>query len=203
MINKNFKNENKFYINIDLTFFSGEKTEKATPKKKEKARKEGQVAISKEIATAITLIVGFLSLKLLGKYMYKKCFEIMTYNFNLVQDIDSIIDDKYLIDFFIYITTKVFIICAPIFLILAFIGLVTSILQVGWHPTTKPLIPKFNAFNPVNGLKRMFSAKQIVETLISILKIIFIGFVIYNEISKEIGEIRNIVYMDLFQAVIY
>lgn len=203
MINKNFKNENKFYINIDLTFFSGEKTEKATPRKKEKARKEGQVAISKEIATAITFIGGFLSLKILGKYMYKKCFEIMTYNFNLVQDTDYIIDDKYLLDFFMYISTKVFIICAPIFLVVAFIGLVTNILQVGWHPTTKPLMPKFDAFNPVNGFKRMFSVKQIVETLISILKIAFIGFVIYNEISKEVGLIRNIIYMDLFEAVIY
>lgn len=203
MIDKNFKNENKFYINIDLTFFAGEKTEKATPRKKQKARKEGQVAISKEIATAITLICGFLTLKLLGEYIYKKCFEIMTYNFTLIQDTDYIIDDKYLFDFFIYITTKVLIICAPIFLVVALIGLVTNILQVGWHPTVKPLMPKFNAFNPVNGFKRMFSAKQLVETLTSILKVAFISFVIYSEVSKEVNQIRNIIYMDLFQAVIY
>lgn len=203
MTKNNFKIENKFYINIDLTFFSGEKTEKATPKKKQKARQEGQVAISKEIATAITLICGFLALKILGKYIYTKSYEVMNFGFTLIQDSDNIINDKYLIDLFLYIMFKVLIICAPIFLIVAFIGFVTNVLQVGWNPTTKPLMPKFDAFNPVNGFKRMFSPKQIIETLTSILKICFIGFVIYNEISKEVNQIRNILYMDLFQAVIY
>ncbi len=197
------KIENKFYINIDLTFFSGEKTEKATPRKKKKAREEGQVAISKEIATAITLIGGFLALKILGRYMFKKIYQLMNFDFSIIQDAQHIIDDKFLLDFFIFLATKVFIICGPIFLVVALIGLVTNLLQVGWHPTSKPLKPKFNAFNPVNGFKRMFSGKQIIETLTAILKVSFIGFIIYKEISGQINQIRNIIYMDLIEAVAY
>ena len=70
MIISKIKDENNFYIDINLSFFDGEKTEKPTPKRKQKARSEGQVAMSKEIATAITLILGFLSLKILPQYKF-------------------------------------------------------------------------------------------------------------------------------------
>ena len=203
MIVSKSKYENNFYININLKFFDGEKTEKPTPKKRQKARSEGQVAISKEIATAITLIVGFLSLKMLGKYMYKQIGKVMVFNFNLIQDADKIVDDKYLLDFFIYITLRSIMIVGPICIIAMIIGIVTNIIQVGWHPTTKPLKPKFDAFNPANGLKRLFSPKQAIEAVISIFKILFLVIVIYNSIKGEVHQLRNITHMDLFSGVIY
>ncbi|WP_250278435.1 flagellar biosynthesis protein FlhB [[Clostridium] colinum] len=203
MIVSKVKDKNNFYININLKFFSGEKTEKPTPKRKQKARSEGQVAISKEIATAITLILGFLSLKILGKFMYKQIASVMNFNFTLIQDADKIISEDYLLDFFIYITLRCIIIAGPICIVTMFVGIVTNILQVGWHPTTKPLKPKFDAFNPANGFKRLFSFKQIVEAFISIIKIIFLGIVIYTAIKGKSHQLTNIVYMDLFSAVIY
>lgn len=203
MIVSKIKDENNFYININLSFFDGEKTEKPTPKRKQKARSEGQVAISKEIATAITLIVGFLALKVFGKYMYNQIAVVMRFNFNLIQDMDSIISDDYLLDLFIYITLRCLIIAGPISIIAMIVGILTNILQVGWHPTTKPLKPKFNAFNPATGLKRLFSIKQVVEAIISIIKIIFLIIVIYSAVKDEVYQIKNIVYMDLFSAVLY
>lgn len=203
MIVSKIKDKNNFYISIDLKFFSGEKTEKPTPKKRQKARSEGQVAISKEIATAITLILGFLSLKVLGEYMYKQIANVMNFNFTLIQDANKIVSEDYLLDLFIYMTLKCIIIAGPICIVTMLIGIVTNLLQVGWHPTSKPLKPKFDAFNPATGLKRLFSFKQIVDSVIAIIKILFLIIVIYNAVKGEVYQIKNIVYMDLFSAVIY
>ena len=46
-------------LRLDLQFFAGEKTEKATPKKRQDSRKKGQVAKSQDINTAINLIAVF------------------------------------------------------------------------------------------------------------------------------------------------
>ena len=47
------------WISLDLQFFSGEKTEKATPKKRQDARKKGQTAKSQDINTAVGLLAVF------------------------------------------------------------------------------------------------------------------------------------------------
>lgn len=202
IVSKNI-NEKNFYININLQFFSGEKTEKPTPKRRQKARSEGQVAISKEIATAITLILGFLSLKVFSKYMYKQIGGVMNYNLSQIQDIKTIINEDYLLGLFIYITVKTMIIVAPICLVSMLIGIVTNLFQVGWHPTTKPLKPKFDAFNPSTGLKRLFSPKQSVDAVISIIKVIFLAIVIFSSVKGEVYQLRNLVYMDLFSGFMY
>lgn len=203
MIVSKIKDENSFYIDINLSFFDGEKTEKATPRKKQKARSEGQVAMSKEIATAITLIVGFLSLKMLGSFMYEQIASVMNFNFTLIQDADKIISDDYLLDLFIYLMIRCMVIAGPICIVAMLVGIVTNIMQVGWYPTTKPLQPKFDAFNPATGFKRLFSFKQIVDALISIIKIAFLIIVVYNSIKDEIYPILNLAYMDLFSGVLY
>ena len=59
-------------VRLNLQFFAGEgeKTEKATPKRKQDARKKGQVLQSREISSSLILLIIFLSVKLLGSYMY-------------------------------------------------------------------------------------------------------------------------------------
>lgn len=198
-----YRQEEKIYIKINLAFFEGEKTEKPTAKRKEKARSEGQVAISKEIATVITLIIGFLSLRVLSSYMYKEISKVMNYSFTMIKDIEIFKSETYLFDFFIYLITRTLLISMPMLLIAMIIGIIANILQVGWHPTVKPLKPKLDSFNPVNGLKRLFSFKQVVEAFTGILKVLFITYIIYTTVKDEVYQIKNIIYMDLFQGVMY
>ncbi|MCY9393724.1 EscU/YscU/HrcU family type III secretion system export apparatus switch protein, partial [Bacillus haynesii] len=53
-------------LTLDLQFFAGEKTEKATPKKRRESRKKGQVAKSADVNTAVTLLIVFLSFLFIG-----------------------------------------------------------------------------------------------------------------------------------------
>lgn len=80
---------------------------------------------------------------------------------------------------------------APIVLISFFISLFITYVQVGFLFTTKPLKAKLSRINPIEGFKRIFSKRSLVELLKSILKIFFVGYVAYSYGSKNIGTIVN------------
>lgn len=202
IVSKSNYNE-KFYIDINLSFFEGEKTEKPTQKKKNKAREEGQVSISREIATAITIISVFLGIKIFSKFIYDQFLKLSSINFDLIKSIDDIYNETYMKQLGISIILKIIIICLPVFLIALIVSIITNVVQVGWHPTFKPLQPKFDAFNPVNGLKKMFSFKQIVDLFTSILKVVFIAFAIYSVIKGKVKQIQTLMLMDIFKAMTY
>ena len=61
--------EKKFHLHLDLQFFSGEKTEKATPQKRQESKRKGQVAKSAEVPAAMIMLGGILLLQFLGGWM--------------------------------------------------------------------------------------------------------------------------------------
>lgn len=200
--NKN-ENENKFYIDINLSFFEGDKTEQPTSRKKTKAREEGQVAQSKEVGTAFVFICGFLTLKVFAGYIYDKCQNIYLYMFELIGDIDRIFTIDYLSTLVVFIFSQILLICLPILGVIFIASLVSNIIQVGWHPTAKPLMPKLSNFNPVSGFKRIISVKSLVELVKSLVKLGIIGSVIISSLKNEVNTIQTLLLMDLMSAFIY
>lgn len=168
---------------------SGEKTEQATQRKREKAREEGQVAKSNEITTAAILVFMFAGLKMLGPFIiehmiliYKEAFTHIHYeeiNIGLANQI------------YIYYLIQGMYILAPILAISFFVALVSEVAQVGWKPTGKPLQPKFNRLSPVQGFKRMFSVRTLVELLKSVLKLTIIGVIVYFTLR----DYENLIYL--------
>jgi len=169
------------HLPMNLQLFSdggsGEKTEQATPRKKEKAREEGQVAKSTEITTAAILVAMFAGLKLLGPFIieriimiYKEAFTMFHYEEITIQIATQI---------YIHFLIEGMFILAPILAISFLVALISEVAQVGWKPTGKPLMPKLNRLSPVQGFKRMFSFRTIVELIKSILKLAIIGIIVY------------------------
>ncbi|MFI3230418.1 MAG: flagellar biosynthesis protein FlhB [bacterium] len=196
-------NNNNFYLKINLSYFDDEKTEDATDKKKEDTRKEGQVAMSKDVATAITIILSSLTLKAFSEFMYLQIGEMMTYCFSIIAEAENILDSSYFVGVIFYVLSKFALATAPLVIVCMIAGFVTNLIQVGWHPTTKPLEPSLKGLDPVGGLKKMFSLKPVVETLISIAKIIVITFVIYSVVKDEVYMIQNLIYINLAEVVVY
>jgi len=161
---------------------SGEKTEKATPKKRSEARKEGQVAKSKELNSAFTLLFSFLMLSFWFRYMLQ---EIITFTnkvfinyFQMELSINNF--HALLIEIIAFIAKIV----APLLLVAALVGVAVSYLQVGFLYTPKVLVPKFSKLNPLKGAKQMFSKRSLVEMLKSIMKIIIVVSIAYSTIKK-------------------
>ena len=68
-------------LSIDLQYFAGEKTEKATPKKRQDTRKKGQVAKSQDVNTAFVLLTVFAVLSFFGKYIKNIVTSIFIFSF--------------------------------------------------------------------------------------------------------------------------
>lgn len=197
-------------LEYNLQFFAkdgpgGEKTEKPTDKRRKEAREEGQVAKSNEITTSISLITAFSTLALFTGYMYKKLREIFNESFRLSQYVEefdfnnTVFVSKIIGEFF----SQVLLTVLPFMAIGFIMAFVTSFLQVGWHPTLKPLKPKFERINPLKGFKRLFSLRVFVELLKSILKVVIISLIIYTTINGEIDYILNLFDHSVEEICVY
>jgi flagellar biosynthetic protein FlhB len=178
---------------IDLQLFAeSEKTEKPTPKKRRDAREEGQVLQSKEVTSAFMLLATFLGLKVFGKYMLGYLIKFMTNIYKAIENVDKIFYENNLMIGFTKIITAFLGLVTPMLFIAFISALMINYLQVGFLLTTKPLKIKLNRINPIEGFKRLFSKRALVELIKSILKIFFIGYVAYSFMKKNITQVMSL-----------
>ena len=175
------------WLPLDLQYFSGEKTEKATPKKKQDSRKKGQVAKSQDVNTAIVLLAVFFLLFLLGGYMKNIVLEI--YEIAFVQYIGMPLTEKSIQVIFIQMLELSAQLLLPVMTAAVIGGVISNYVQVGFLYTTETLQFKLSKINPIQGFKRIFSWRAIVEFLKSILKIALVGILVYLVIRSQIEEI--------------
>ena len=166
-------------IRVDLQFFAseGEKTEKATPRRKRDAREKGQVLHSREVSSALVLLLLFLTLKVLTQYIYTQIaafFHLCIGDLALNLDFASVNE---LLKLMGLVLVQLLKIVGPLFAVALVVGVVVNYAQVGWLFILEPLKPKFSKLNPLNGIKRIFSMRGIVELIKSILKITIVGVV--------------------------
>ncbi|MGO4543891.1 flagellar biosynthesis protein FlhB [Paenibacillus sp. 2TAB23] len=172
-----------YRLELDLQLFSQEKTEQATPKKKDEARKKGQVAKSADLAGSFILLFVFMSFIMLGSYFKQ---HIMMLFGNLFEDwllMDLTVGN--VLSLFTEITIEMLLILLPVFVIAILVGILGNIVQFGFLLTGEPLKMKLEKVNPINGFKQIFSAKTLVEFLKSVLKLLIVGVLVYLAISKE------------------
>ena len=198
-------------LEYDLQFFAkegpgGEKTEEPTSKKLEDARKEGQVAKSQEFAQSLTLLVLFLLLRIWTSTLTRQLGELfdgfygrIPYFVKLPSYYDHHNEYTKLINIGLL---RTLIIILPFLLAGFAVCFVADLVQVKWKPTSKPLKPKFNKLNPISGIKRIFSVTKLVELLKSILKLVVIGVVIYNEIKDQWPLLYMLYDIPMMQGIV-
>ncbi|MCL2352911.1 MAG: flagellar biosynthesis protein FlhB [Firmicutes bacterium] len=189
------------FLRLDLRFFEGEKTEKATPRKKKKSREEGQVAKSQEIGTAAAFLAVFTVLRFAAGGIYSGLMSVFGYSFTMIGDSDAVFDPRYISRFIAYLFGRVIMMSLPVFITAAAVGIVSNAVQVGFNVTMKPLMPKFSRLNPMQGFKRVFSVRSLLELLKSLLKFGVIIMVIYTSVKNRIGTLLLLPQMELFEAV--
>ncbi|MEZ8191146.1 flagellar biosynthesis protein FlhB [Vibrio sp. 1F279] len=155
-----------------------ERTEDATPKRLQQAKEKGQVARSKELASASVLIVGAIALMWFGESMAKGLFETMQRLFSLSRE--EVFDTTKLLEIAGGALVNLLF---PLFLILItlFVAAVIGAAGVGGiNFSMQAAMPKASKLNPLSGIKRMFGLQSWVELLKSILKVALVsGMAIY------------------------
>lgn len=165
-------------LQIDLQFFAGEKTEKATPKKRQDSRKKGQVAKSQDINTAIVLLAVFFILLFAGKYFYNILLYIFRHSFEDYMLMSLTASNVQVI--FLDVLKELILVLAPIMAVAMIAGFIANYMQFGFLFSTEAIQPKLEKIDPIKGFKRIFSVRAIVELLKSILKISFVGAVTFS-----------------------
>lgn len=168
------------------------RTEEPSEYKLEKARKEGRVAKSQEISSALVLLLCAVTLIFLGKWLFNQICQIMIYYFNLTSEYD--VKNPSLVSAFY----DVFIKCVlPISLISVVGGIAANLIQTkGFIFSLKPIEPKFSKIVPKIGeylKKTIFSLKGLFNVAKSIGKVIIICVVAYICIKKDIFVLCEII----------
>lgn len=187
---------------INLQLFAqgaggGDKTEKATPKKRQDARKKGQVFQSKEISSAMVLMFVFVALRILGSSIYNQIANFAKKVYTEYPKIDNLYMPDILLRIFFDSIMVFFKATAPILAVALLTGLIVNYAQVGFLFTLEMLKPKFDRINPISGFKRMFSMRGAMELLKAVLKIVIIGYVAYAYINSQTVTILSLMDMDI------
>lgn len=195
-------------LRYDLQMFAkegpgGEKTEQATPKKLEEARKEGQVARSTDVVTAFMLLGLFVGLKICVGYIGNGFLQQFHKVYSSISTVTADeVTKNTMLGWVRSEIIEITLIVAPLMIVAVVIAVVFNIAQVKWKPTAKPLKPKPDKINPLKGMKRLFSKDKIMELLKSIAKVGVLSYVVYDTLKDEYGLLFQFYRYEIGEAVL-
>ena len=165
-------------INLQLFAESDEeKTEEATPHKKQQSRKKGQVAKSTDFNAAFGVLVLVVALFWLQGYMGERIRGFLGHI--LSQELTQVLTQGQVIYLFRMSLLALLEILAPVFVIAMIVGIATNMAQVGFKITPEAMEPKLEKLNPIEGFKRIFSKKALVELAKAMIKIVVVGAAVF------------------------
>ncbi len=183
-----------------------EKTEQATPKKRQEAREEGRVAKSIELNTAFLLLASivffYFNIGTFGEH-FKEVFVHfigLSSHFEItVTSFPRIVKD---------VTYTMFLMLLPFLIVMLLVSFFINVVQVGFMITPKAIELKFDKLNPINGFKNMFSMRSLGELVKSVLKASVIFYILYLFIKKRmphwfdlIDTSKEIVFLTLLKSI--
>ena len=163
-----------------------ERTERATPRRREKAREEGKVAKSTELNAAATIGIGIAALYAMGGHLADQTQQLMAYNLGNAATIA--LSDPTFYKVFVDNLMRFFVITMPFFIAMIVIALGANVAQVGFKISPKAMELKFEKLDLVKGLKRMFSLQSLVRMVRDVIKLAVVGLVAYWSIESEFAS---------------
>jgi len=178
---------------------TGQRTEDATDRRRRKSREKGQVCKSMDLSAAVVLLTGFLSLYWFRHHyldsmvsILRRCFMLEDYA-RVEAAYFSGLSNMFILEF-----GKII---APALVVGLLGGFLVNIAQIGFLFTMEPMKPKPEKFNPVNGVKRMFSVKSLAELVKSIIKMAILSYMPYRFISANMHLFLNMMDMELGDGI--
>ncbi len=179
----------------------GEKTEEPTDARREEFRKRGQVAVTRELSTAIFFLVAAGLIYVSGRYFLQNIFDVFTRAMG--GEFIAKVREGHINEILGFIGYKIMIMTAPLFFISLVIGIGSQVLQTGLLQIEDAISPNFNKLNPMNALGRIFSMKGLFELFKSILKMSAVAIIMYLLLKSEIKQIPYLSGYSIEQMLTY
>lgn len=166
---------------FDLQFFAQERTEPATPKKRQKVRSEGRVCVSKDLTAAAEILTGLVALLLLGPFTYRLLSGFVQLSIRFMGD-GVLLREGWLVPLSFEAVKSYFFSWLPLGVMVAVLAVALVIWQVGWTITGEPFKINLDRLNPISGMKKIVSLRSLVELIKGLLKAAVFAVVIYAAI---------------------
>jgi flagellar biosynthetic protein FlhB len=176
-----------------------DKTEEPTAQRLKKAREDGQIARSQELAPAAMMVVATLFFTMMGQYLFSSMGNLFKHQLQF----DRRIMDKPELLPAIFGTSVVdgLLIVLPLVCVLYVIAVLSTVLAGGVIFSPKLVLPKFSKLNPMTGLARMFGPDAFINLAKSVGKFLVVGAILLISVMNNLNDLTNISQMDLGQAV--
>ena len=172
----------------------GEKTEKATPKKRDDARKKGQVAKSQDLNGALVMLAGLLTLGVAGGAIAGRMQDVL--RTALVQTASPDVVGAAGIGTLMLDALKATgLAVAPVAAACLVAGVLASVLQVGLKPSLKAAAPDPKRINPLQGAKNLVSPNALMEGGKSIVKVSVVAAIVAAALIPELPTMGTLVGM--------
>jgi flagellar biosynthetic protein FlhB len=181
---------------------AGEKTEKATSKRKQEERKKGNVLMSREVNVVLSLLAIFFALRIMTPRIFASLQQCISEYFAMGASVE-VIGQAEIANYFIkgcilFATTAL-----PLLLVSSFGIIVLTMGQTRMLFASEAFSFKGDRLNPLSGIKKMFSMRSLVELLKALVKIVVLGYIIYDELKDAVWTMPRLMDMTAGGAAAY
>lgn len=152
-----------------------ERTERATPKRLEEARRKGRIPRSRELSAAAVMLTGGFALCLLGSELTGQLSALMRRALSISRE--QAMDTRHLITAFGSAAADGLWICAPLLGAVLAAAIIAPLALGGWSFTFTSMTPQLNRLNPIEGAKRLFALRSLVELAKALAKFAVVAIV--------------------------
>jgi flagellar biosynthetic protein FlhB len=154
-----------------------DRTEKATPKHRQRAREKGQVARSPDLGGSVVVVAGLFALSLMGPRIVDAGAAMFRLAFGQMAQPGHATSAAGLDDLLRSAVSTVGLAIAPVAGVCLLAGVVAGVGQVGFKPSPQALKPDFRRINPVSGLKNLLGPNAVFEAIKTVVKVAVVGAV--------------------------
>ena len=176
------------------------KTEKATPKKRRDERKKGNVLMSKDAVAVATLIGSLLMVQIMSGLFLEQIKGLLNLCFSYAAGGVSGVASGVLKELLKQVLLSFAVMAGPFLAVTALLAVGVTFFQTKMLVAGESIKPKFSRINPLQGFKRLFSLRSIIEAFKGILKITILLVLIYNYFQKAALGFSRFLDMDLSQS---
>ena len=178
-----------------------DRTEQPTQKRLDEARRSGQVPRSRELTTAAVVLIAGLGLRFAGSGMASGYVGLMKSALSLSRE--QVLDENRLLPDLVALAWQAIIATAPIMGLTMVAALLAPLAIGGWNMSFEALVPNFSRLNLVEGLKRLFTWRGVVELLKAYAKFLLVGTIAVLFLRAKTAELLGLSDEPLNSAILH
>jgi flagellar biosynthetic protein FlhB len=172
----------------------GDKTEKATPKRREEARKKGQVAKSADLNGSVVLLSALFALSIWGPHVWQDIGASMHSTFAMIAQPQTVTVSG-VAKLFMETGTVAVLAVAPVAVVCLVAGVVSNVGQVKLKASVQGLKPDFKRIDPLKGAKNLFGPNLIFEASKNLTKVAIVGVISAFAVVPKLQDLAALVGM--------